>query len=41
MILIASNEMSEMINNILEKDYRQFGGKGLVVDVKKGNKVKE
>lgn len=29
------------VDNILRADYEWFGGKGLVVDVKRGNKVKK
>ncbi len=29
------------VQSILKDDYERFGGKGLVVDVKKGDKVKK
>ena len=41
-LMLLRNAISPTeVDNILRADYEQFGGKGLVVDVKRGNKVKK
>ena len=41
-LMLLRNAISPMeVDNILRADYEWFGGKGLVVDVKRGNKVKK
>ena len=41
-LMLLRNAISPTeVDNILRADYERFGGKGLVVDVKRGNKVKK
>ena len=41
LMLLRKAASPEEVSYILNADYEQFGGKGLVVDVKKGDKVKK